>query len=552
MPYIWGIKQEKGQKMSFGTRKYVRQKLRDQYGKNPADWQPQGYLDQKMEDIRTYHEIEQESTEHQVDDVTWNDLEMDAVFERINHTRSYLGEQILYHKLHTLECSSDEESAAFEKRIRYYDTNEDKRLVLEEKLYQIGKRKTDYTLPYFLKNTQIWRIGNQALFLFLQIALIFLLAASIITDSPVAVAGLIGIVAVNIGIYSITRQRYEVYLFSLGSLKGILDFAKWMMKDETCKNLYPQQQTKEALAHLHKLSKMISVWQTRKYQSMSGDVASIFQDYLMGITLYDIVAFNRIMKLIEDKREDVMTLYCFAGTVDMEIAVASYRRSLEYWCIPEFTKEHVIRGHRISHPLVNHPVSNDFTMSDRAIITGANASGKSTFMKAVAVNVILVQNIHTCIADDFCILPMEVMTSMALRDDVITGESYYMREIRYLKRMLGRFEKKEPVLFVIDEILKGTNTAERIAASEAILDYFAKGNQFVLIATHDMELVYAMQGKYDNYYFDSVIQGKDVCFPYMIQKGIGGKTNAIELLDVLSYPEEIITRARKNLERSKV
>ena len=141
---------------------------------------------------------------------------------------------------------------------------------------------------------------------------------------------------------------------------------------------------------------------------------------------------------------------------------------------------------------------------------------------------------------------------MALRDDVITGESYYMREIRYLKRMLERFGKKEPVLFVIDEILKGTNTAERIAASEAILDYFVKGNQFVLIATHDMELVYAMQGKYDNYYFDSVIQGKDVCFPYMIHRGIGGKTNAIELLDVLSYPEEIITRARKNLGRSKV
>lgn len=239
MPYIWGINQEKGQKMSFGTRKYVRQKLRDRYGKNPSEWQPQGYLDQKMEDIRIYHEIENSESKHTVDDVTWNDLEMDAVFERINHTRSYLGEQILYQKLHVLDHVSDEQAAAFESRIRYYDEHADKRLVLEEKLYQIGKRKTDYTLPYFLKNTQIWRIGNQALFIFLQIALIFLLAASIITDSPVAVAGLIGIVAVNIGIYSITRQRYEVYLFSLGSLKGILDFAKWMMKDETCKNLYP-------------------------------------------------------------------------------------------------------------------------------------------------------------------------------------------------------------------------------------------------------------------------------------------------------------------------
>lgn len=538
--------------MSFGTRKYIQKQLRERYGKNPSEWQPQGYLDQKMEDIRIYHEIENPESKHTVDDVTWNDLEMDQVFGRINHTRSYLGEQILYQKLHVLDHVSDEQAAAFESRIRYYDEHADKRLAIEEKLYQIGKRKADYSLPYFLKNTQIWRIGNQALFFLLQLALLFLLAASIITDSPAAVAGLIGIVAVNIGIYSITRQKYEVYLFSLGSLKGILEFSRWMLKDEICKKLYPQEKTKEALAHLRKLSRMIAVWQTRKYQSMSGDAVSILQDYLMGVTLYDLVTFNRIMKLIENKREDVMTLYCFAGTVDMEIAVASYRKSLEYWCIPDFTKEHVIRGHKICHPLVKDPAANDFILSDRAIITGANASGKSTFMKAVAVNVILAQTIHTCIAGDFVIRQMDVMTSMALRDDVMTGESYYMREIRYLKRMLVRFEEKEPVLFVIDEILKGTNTAERIAASEAILDYFSQGTQFVLIATHDMELVHAMKGKYDNYYFDSEIRGKDVYFPYTIQKGTGGKTNAIELLDVLSYPKEIITRAKKNLERSKV
>lgn len=85
------------------------------------------------------------------------------------------------------------------------------------------------------------------------------------------------------------------------------------------------------------------------------------------------------------------------------------------------------------------------------------------------------------------------MTSMALRDDVLQGESYYMREIKYLKRMLDELETGEPMLFVIDEILKGTNTRERLAASNAILSYMVQKQGFLLIATHDLELVYALK-----------------------------------------------------------
>lgn len=88
---------------------------------------------------------------------------------------------------------------------------------------------------------------------------------------------------------------------------------------------------------------------------------------------------------------------------------------------------------------------------------------------------------------------IQVMTSMALRDDVLQGESYYMREIKYLKRMLDELKTGEPMLFVIDEILKGTNTRERLAASNAILSYMVQKQGFLLIATHDLELVYALK-----------------------------------------------------------
>ena len=134
---------------------------------------------------------------------------------------------------------------------------------------------------------------------------------------------------------------------------------------------------------------------------------------------------------------------------------------------------------------------------------------------------------------------------MALRDDVVQKESYYMREMKYLKRMLDEIEKGEPVLFVIDEILKGTNTRERLGASKAILSYMAQKPGFLLVATHDLELVKAEEDLYETYYFDSQVREKDIVFPYKIRRGIIGKTNAIDLMELLDFPEEITDQARR-------
>lgn len=210
-------------------------------------------------------------------------------------------------------------------------------------------------------------------------------------------------------------------------------------------------------------------WQTRKYQSISGDVTGILWDYIAGITLHDVVAFYRIQKTLRACKKETMQLYTFAGEIDMEIAIASFRKSLPQWCCPSLQSDGAISVEKIRHPLMADAIPNDFVLKKGVVLTGANASGKSTFMKAVAINVILAQTINTCVAKNMKMPAIQVMTSMALRDDVLQGESYYMREIKYLKRMLDELETGEPMLFVIDEILKGTNTRERLAASNAIL-----------------------------------------------------------------------------------
>jgi DNA mismatch repair ATPase MutS len=106
---------------------------------------------------------------------------------------------------------------------------------------------------------------------------------------------------------------------------------------------------------------------------------------------------------------------------------------------------------------------------------------------------------------------------------------------------------KNELLFVIDEILKGTNTRERLAASNAILSYMVQKQGFLLIATHDLELVYALKNRYDTYYFDSQVHEKDIVFPYKIRRGIVGKTNAIDLMELLDFPEEITDQARREV-----
>ena len=280
-----------------------------------------------------------------------------------------------------------------------------------------------------------------------------------------------------------------------------------------------KQQAMKAVNRTRKLVRKIMPFGIRKQGVNNGELAAILADYLWGITLMDCAALNHMVQLITEQEQAVRALYKFAGETDAQIAVASYRKSRTIWCKPE--AEHGrIAARGLVHPLLKNAVGNDFILEDRAILTGANASGKSTFMKAVAINMILAQTIHTCTAGMFGVENVCVMTCMSLRDDVESGESYYFREAKYLRRIVEQM-KKGRVFCVIDEIFKGTNTTERIAASKAVLEYLARTDGFVLVATHDREIV--DQAFYHKYYFDSKVMEHDIVFDYKIREGIGGK-----------------------------
>ncbi len=222
------------------------------------------------------------------------------------------------------------------------------------------------------------------------------------------------------------------------------------------------------------------------------------------------------MKRLSEHADEYLDIYRIVGEIDAAISVASFRESLPWYCLPEFENARRMHMEDLYHPLIRKPVENSLDLEKGCLITGSNASGKSTFIKAAALNAVLAQSINTCAARSFCMPPAQVITSMAVKDDLAAGESYFIREIRYLKR---------------------------IRASRAILEYLADKNCIALVASHDKELTELLKEQYENYHFSEVIGEEDIYFSYKIQKGPATSQNAVKLLELTGFPEKIIRAA---------
>ena len=119
-----------------------------------------------------------------------------------------------------------------------------------------------------------------------------------------------------------------------------------------------------------------------------------------------------------------------------------------------------------------------------------------------------------------------------------------MAEIKSIKRILDACnEKGSPVLCFVDEVLRGTNTKERIAAGAEIMKSMQSANSLCFAATHDIELSSILVPEFTNYHFDEEMDGDDIHFPYQLKEGYATSRNAIALLRIMGYPEDIVNRA---------
>ena len=151
---------------------------------------------------------------------------------------------------------------------------------------------------------------------------------------------------------------------------------------------------------------------------------------------------------------------------------------------------------------------------------------------------LLAKALNTSFAKEFKYYPFALISSIHMKDDIIMGDSYYVKEIKRLKQITNHANNQES-LILIDEILKGTNEKERIVIARAMLKYLFKSRSMIIITTHDIELANNFND-IDKYCFNDIKRGNNVIFDYLIKEGVCTIGNAVAIVKSLNFDQDII------------
>lgn len=228
---------------------------------------------------------------------------------------------------------------------------------------------------------------------------------------------------------------------------------------------------------------------------------------------------------------------------DALVSMGNYRLNEDRAVKAEISEENkvVYEAKGLYHPFLGEKaVANDFTIHDHEyyIVTGANMAGKSTFLRSLGINYLLAMNGLPVFADELKVSVFHLFTSMRTTDDLTHGISYFNAELLRLKKLLGSLHDDVPSLIILDEILKGTNSLDKLNGSRLFLQYIAERNVTGVIATHDLELSKMeneYEGRFHNYCFEIEL-GEDITYSYKITKGVARNQNATYLLKGILKP----------------
>ncbi|MCR5793498.1 MAG: hypothetical protein K6G65_10045 [Lachnospiraceae bacterium] len=505
------------------------------------------YSKEQFSKIEKYF-VSKHKDDYSLDQVTWDDLDMDSIFSLLNHTSSSIGEEYLYDVLHRQMVGQGELDQR-EQLILLFESEEDIRYQTMGALRRMGKTKKISIFEYIMKSQERLHL-NPKLDLFCGVGFLgsFISLFQSFGSYKWKLPLFVFFVAFNIISYYRKKAKVFDYMYIYAYILRMMDAGKSILKLEH-EILAPyQQRIKSALKGLGKFQRGSFLVQAGNF---SGDPLDIFMDYLRMLLHFDLLKLVSMGREIGRHQYELVVLYEELGKLDAMISVAGFREYLKGdYSIPVFLeqKNPFLAMEELYHPLILHPVKNSIVLQGDIMLTGSNASGKSTFLKAVAINAILAQTINTALAKKYEGVFFKTVSSMSIRDNILYRESYYVAEIKNLKRILDGFTKEVPTLCFIDEVLRGTNTIERISAASEILKKISTSNAVCLVATHDGELTKLCEDYYTNYHFSEKIEEGDVVFDYCLKPGVATSSNAIRLLEAFGFDSDIIEAAKARME----
>lgn len=277
--------------------------------------------------------------------------------------------------------------------------------------------------------------------------------------------------------------------------------------------------------------------QILKALNRRGNLALVFFDMFL---LNDYFLLRRFLKWQERYLDRVGQWTAAMSRMDALVSMATFRYNEPQAgsAVIDEGDGVVYEARALWHPFLgNKAVRNDFSIlnGNYYIVTGANMAGKSTFLRSLGINYILAMNGMPVFAGSLRVSVFALFTSMRTTDDLTRGISYFNAELLRLRQLIGFCEEHKNTLIILDEILKGTNSADKLNGSRLFLEYISLRNVTGVIATHDLELSRMADGhagRFHNYCFEIEL-GTDVTYSYRITPGVARNQNATFLLKEL-------------------
>ncbi|MCH2229701.1 MAG: DNA mismatch repair protein MutS [Crocinitomicaceae bacterium] len=256
-----------------------------------------------------------------------------------------------------------------------------------------------------------------------------------------------------------------------------------------------------------------------------------------GFFLWDIIFGNKIEAWIDENKAHVQEWFDVIEFFDAQNSMSNLAFNNPEYIYPEITTDNrnTLKAEELGHPLLRKdklvPNSVSINTEDFFIITGANMAGKSTFLRTVALNLVMANCGLPIWAKSYSYKPTKLISSMRTSDSLQNDESYFFSELKRLKFIVDEM-KNDEYFIILDEILKGTNSKDKAEGSQKFVEKLVSSNSTGLIATHDLSLCELSKklSEIKNHYFDAQIIDDELFFDYKFKDGICQNMNASFLL----------------------
>jgi hypothetical protein len=471
-----------------------------------------------------------------VDDRTWTDLEFERLFSSVDSTLTRLGSQCLYHKLRTYR---DEPSELEKDYAAYQVLRRDTALreQLQMSLWPLRSDSEALTCESLFGEVPADSHSSR-LVLLMSVASLLVLAATILHP---ALAWLMGaMVLCNLFIVAFLRHDIHETFAATGRLGRMISAAVRLARVDVDAAVSQPARLNDIFSETRDLRASFRWFLADR----SNELVASFFFWLNLLFLVDLVAAGLVARNLRRHRDTLAQLFLQVGSLDADIAIASWLQRIPAHCPPAITTEKTIQLIDGFHPLLAAPVANSIALRGQsALVVGTNMAGKTTFIKMVGTNIILSRTLGVCFAATAVVPRSNVMASIRAEHSIESGKSHFFAELERILSFVRRAERDGQGVFLIDELFRGTNTPERVAAGKAVLESLGARAQ-VLATTHDIELQQLLGPGFLTFHFVEDPELPQV-FDYRLHPGISTTKNAIKLLEKIGFPPAIVREARR-------